>query len=214
MFPSVQHSSTFHSYMQHCLCHTSTVSSTLTTPGCLMVRNFLTAFLAIGRCALFVVISKENMLQLLPSSYWGKVSNLAQSPGLSWSIYTLGSIVKGPNAGVDVYSIAEGIRKWWTFGNCGSHSRFEELHGAENKLSNTGETGSQYWLEIQFGRRICWTSHLALIGALSKALVQAPALGICIWSVHLNPNHHHHLFTLRTSIIKSITNSPLISRLI
>lgn len=48
---------------------TSTVSSTLITPGCRNVRSFLTAFLAKGNRDLFAVTSKENILQLEPSSY-------------------------------------------------------------------------------------------------------------------------------------------------
>lgn len=47
---------------------TSTVSSTLITPGCRKVRSFLRAFLARGSRDLLAVISKENMLQFEPSS--------------------------------------------------------------------------------------------------------------------------------------------------
>jgi hypothetical protein len=48
---------------------TSTVSNTLTTPGCLRVRSFLTAFLASGRRDLLAMTSKEKILQCEPSSY-------------------------------------------------------------------------------------------------------------------------------------------------
>lgn len=47
---------------------TSTVSRTLITPGCRRVRSFFRAFLARGRVDLFAAMSKEKMLQLLPSS--------------------------------------------------------------------------------------------------------------------------------------------------
>lgn len=48
--------------------HTSTVSSTLTTPGCRIVRSFFNAFLARGSRDLFAVMSNAKMLQLEPSS--------------------------------------------------------------------------------------------------------------------------------------------------
>jgi hypothetical protein len=47
---------------------TSTVSSSLTTPGYRSVRSFLRAFLARGSRALLAVMSKEKILQLEPSS--------------------------------------------------------------------------------------------------------------------------------------------------
>ncbi len=47
---------------------TSTVSSTLTTPGCRSVRSFFSAFLARGSRALLAATSNENMLQFEPSS--------------------------------------------------------------------------------------------------------------------------------------------------
>lgn len=47
---------------------TSTVSSTLITPGCRKVRSFLRAFFARGKRARLAVMSKEKMLQLDPSS--------------------------------------------------------------------------------------------------------------------------------------------------
>jgi hypothetical protein len=93
--------------------YTSTVSSTLITPGCRNVRSFFTAFLAIGRRDLFAVTSKENILQFDPSScilISTKDSTLVGS--LS---YALGSIEESPNARIDVDSIAEGVGKWWPF---------------------------------------------------------------------------------------------------
>lgn len=52
--------------------HTSTVSSTLMTPGCRNVRSFLSAFFARGSRLFFAVLSNENMLQLEPSSYYSR----------------------------------------------------------------------------------------------------------------------------------------------
>src|SRR5438045_2775617 len=48
---------------------TSTVSSTLITPGWRSVRSFFTAFLARGSLARLAVTSKEKMLQFEPSSF-------------------------------------------------------------------------------------------------------------------------------------------------
>lgn len=48
------------------------------TPGCRRVRSFFSAFLASGSDDLFAAMSKENILQLLPSSY-----NLRSQQGLS-----------------------------------------------------------------------------------------------------------------------------------
>lgn len=51
-----------------CELPTSTVSNTFITPGCLIVRSFLTAFRASGRADRLAVMSKEKMLQSDPSS--------------------------------------------------------------------------------------------------------------------------------------------------
>lgn len=48
--------------------HTSTVSSTLMTPGCRSVLSFFKAFLARGRRDLLAAMSNVKMLQSEPSS--------------------------------------------------------------------------------------------------------------------------------------------------
>lgn len=82
------------------------------TPGCLNVRSFLTAFFAIGRRDLFAVTSKENILQIDPSSY-SNIRILACFEGC-WS-YTFGSIIESPDAGVYVDSVAKSVGKWRAF---------------------------------------------------------------------------------------------------
>lgn len=56
---------------------TSTVSSTLTMPGCLRVLNFLRAFFARGRCDRCAATSKEKILHLEPSSCYSLASLLS-----------------------------------------------------------------------------------------------------------------------------------------
>jgi hypothetical protein len=46
------------------------------TPGCRRVRSFFSAFLARGREDLLAAMSKENILQLLPSSCDSQVSQV------------------------------------------------------------------------------------------------------------------------------------------
>ena len=95
---------------------TSTVSSTFITPGWRSVRSFLSAFLAIGKRDLFAVTSKENMLQFDPSSY-KKTSAHLPWDGLIIA-HALGSIVQSPNAGINIYSVAEGVWKRRAFRYC------------------------------------------------------------------------------------------------
>lgn len=111
---------------------TSTVSKTLMTPGCRSVRSFLRAFLASGRAARFAVMSKENMLQLEPSSYEIAVG---VSQGISWvvgcetSTYPLGPVVECPDGGVHVNLVSECVRERRPFGHGRGNGRLEELHG-------------------------------------------------------------------------------------
>jgi hypothetical protein len=93
--------------------YTSTVSSTLITPGCRNVRSFFTAFLAIGRRDLFAVTSKENILQFDPSSYITMINTALMLAG-SLS-YTFGSIEEIPDTGINVDSIAKGVGEWRPF---------------------------------------------------------------------------------------------------
>ena len=60
---------------------TSTVSSTLITPGCRNVRSFLSAFRARGRRALLAFMSNENILQFEPSSYSSSVITSTSAGG-------------------------------------------------------------------------------------------------------------------------------------
>jgi len=83
------------------------------TPGCRNVRSFLTAFLAIGKRALFAVTSKEKILQFEPSSC---VTLLTQRSTLAGSLsYAFRAIEEIPDTGINVDSIAESVGKWGPF---------------------------------------------------------------------------------------------------
>lgn len=87
------------------LLHTSTVSSTFITPGCLSVRSFLTAFRARGSRDLLALMSKEKMLQLEPSSY--STSQPAYAMRLGGSPYTLLAILKHPYSPFNILAISK-----------------------------------------------------------------------------------------------------------
>ena len=64
--------------------YTSTVSSTFTTPGCLKVRNFRTAFLAKGSRDVLEATSKVKMLQSDLSSCAGRQPRSTESEGVTY----------------------------------------------------------------------------------------------------------------------------------
>lgn len=116
---------------------TSTVSSTLITPGCRSVRSFLRAFLARGRRERLVVMSKEKMLQFDPSS-WDGYQLSAGVTGGKRHTYTPGAVVQGPDGLVDIDNISEGIREGRTLGNGRCYSRLQEIHGRQASYSPEG----------------------------------------------------------------------------
>lgn len=114
---------------------TSTVSSTLITPGCRKVRSFFRAFFARGNRARLAVMSKENMLQFDPSSYWHCQQKLRICRPIRLVTYSSCTVVKCPDGLINIDDVSEGIRKGRPLGYGGRDCRFQEIHGGRGALS-------------------------------------------------------------------------------
>lgn len=75
-----------------------------------------------------MAISKENILQLLPSSCQSKsvskhhsmqlvLGGPSENAGGRWETCSSRAVVEGPDGGVEIDLVAKSIREWRTFGD-------------------------------------------------------------------------------------------------
>jgi hypothetical protein len=102
-------------YFEENSSRTSTVSSTLITPGWRSVRSLRRALRARERRLLFALTSKEKILHLELSSLYG-VNDCHDVRGSL--TYSLRSVMKRPDRIVYINPIAKRIREWRAFGDC------------------------------------------------------------------------------------------------